>query len=267
MSRDKVILKNDWLSAYYNVSHFAFTFAPASYFDNRWHIRMSIPILISLLGMSFISMWFLPLLFIPWGPIYINLPIRSKWDECDPPEYGIAYHDTRIWIYRGVKWWTIRMPWQFEWVRTSLLTKNTSEFTSPLDLLFYTNPPRVANSEENWINWIHETKGRRVDTWKDEVKSLLWKREYSYHYILKSGKGQARIATVGVLEREWRMRWLTWIPLFNKVSRSIDVEFNDEVGERTGSWKGGTLGCGYELRQGESPIQCLRRMEKERIFN
>jgi hypothetical protein len=44
------------------------------------------------------------------------------------------------------------------------------------------------------------------------------------------------------------------------------IEFNDEVGERTGSWKGGTLGCGYNLLPNETPLECLRRMEKERKF-
>jgi hypothetical protein len=40
----------------------------------------------------------------------------------------------------------------------------------------------------------------------------------------------------------------------------------DEVGEEAGSWKGGVLGCGYTLLPNETPLQCLRRMEKERKF-
>jgi len=44
------------------------------------------------------------------------------------------------------------------------------------------------------------------------------------------------------------------------------VKFSDEVGERTGSWKGGVIGTGSEMRPGESPEQCLRRMERERKF-
>ncbi len=34
-----------------------------------------------------------------------------------------------------------------------------------------------------------------------------------------------------------------------------------------GSWKGGVLGCGYEMKPGETPKQTLRRMERERVFN
>jgi hypothetical protein len=55
-----------------------------------------------------------------------------------------------------------------------------------------------------------------------------------------------------------------WSNLFNRIRTTIGVEFNDEVGERSGSWKGGTLGCGYEILPNETPLMCLRRMEKER---
>jgi len=75
------------------------------------------------------------------------------------------------------------------------------------------------------------------------------------------------MATISVEEREWRPRWFKWIGLFNKIRTTIDDDFDAEVGERSGSWKGGTLGCGYELLPKETPLQCLRRMERERIFN
>jgi hypothetical protein len=44
----------------------------------------------------------------------------------------------------------------------------------------------------------------------------------------------------------------------------IDIEFNDEVGERSGSWKGGTIGCSYAMLPTDTIESCLRRMEKER---
>lgn len=83
-----------------------------------------------------------------------------------------------------------------------------------------------------------------------------------YRYKLRSGKVQRRTATFRVIEQEWR-RW--WLP-YKMVWRGIDVQFDEEVGERSGSWKGGTVGCGYELLPGETPVQCLRRMERERKF-
>jgi len=50
------------------------------------------------------------------------------------------------------------------------------------------------------------------------------------------------------------------------VKTYIDVEFDNEIGDRVGTYKGGTIGCGYELKKDETPLQCLRRMESEREF-
>jgi hypothetical protein len=44
------------------------------------------------------------------------------------------------------------------------------------------------------------------------------------------------------------------------------VVFSAEVGERSGSWKGGCIGCGYDLLPDELPEECLRRMERDRKF-
>jgi hypothetical protein len=59
------------------------------------------------------------------------------------------------------------------------------------------------------------------------------------------------------------MRWCPWKKM---VHTSIDVKFDGEVGERTGSWKGGTIGCSYEMLPHETPENTLRRMESEREF-
>jgi hypothetical protein len=87
-----------------------------------------------------------------------------------------------------------------------------------------------------------------------------------YTYVLRSGVIQNRTATVNGEEREWRWVATSWLGWPRKVRRSININFNDQVGEGTGSWKGGTLGCGYEWRHGESLEDALRRMERERKF-
>lgn len=95
-----------------------------------------------------------------------------------------------------------------------------------------------------------------------EHKVLTEPEDHPYTYTLRSGEVQHRTATIKAEQRKWT-RW--WIP-FRRVSRSIDITFSDEVGERTGSWKGGCVGCGYEMKPGETPLQALRRMEAERKF-
>lgn len=85
---------------------------------------------------------------------------------------------------------------------------------------------------------------------------------HPYTYTLTDGTVQHRQATIQAEEREWRR---PWIPC-QRVDRYIDVRFDGEVGERTGSWKGGTIGCGYTMNPGERPVDTLRRMERERVF-
>ncbi len=86
------------------------------------------------------------------------------------------------------------------------------------------------------------------------------------------------------------MDGLKWFPYIKKVRKTIGIEFSyggaidrkvivekngfqlkkkytGEVGERTNTYKGGTLGCGYNMLPNETPLETLRRMEKERKFN
>lgn len=87
-----------------------------------------------------------------------------------------------------------------------------------------------------------------------------------YHYRLRDDEVQNVMAAVSVGRMEWRWRWLMWLPWPAMKRTSIDVHFEHQVGERAGSWKGGCTGCGYEMKPGETPKQCLRRMERERAF-
>lgn len=123
-----------------------------------------------------------------------------------------------------------------------------------------------------WIRWGKSTGHGKTDprkaiympwAWKHRKHEVLTEPEaHPYTYTLRSGEVQQRTATIKHDRRVWT-RW--WLP-FRRVSNAIDVTFSDEVGERTGSWKGGTIGCGYQMKPGETPLQTLRRMELERKF-
>lgn len=124
------------------------------------------------------------------------------------------------------------------------------------------------------ILWIYYGKdtGRRGDPriaiympwhWKHQEHRVTSEKEvHPYRYTLRNGTVQERTATIQAEYRRWTRYW--W-PRVMEV-RAIDVQFSDEVGERTGSWKGGTIGCGYNMLPGESPLDTLRRMEAERKF-
>lgn len=104
--------------------------------------------------------------------------------------------------------------------------------------------------------WEHdkEPDGRQV-----------WK--FPFTYTLKNGQVQHRTATISVERREWRRKFIRWMPLFSKRRQSLDISFSDEVGERTGSWKGGTIGCGWDIQPGESVEQSFARMQRDRVFD
>ncbi len=177
----------------------------------------------------------------------IILPFRNKWtDESFPPKFGIAIHNNTFWVYiggngnmgGGNKWWTWDIPFiTKEWIRTSILLKDNT--------------------------WEHETvnnpKNFYEDGWKQKQKS--WSYDFTDKY-----DGEIIPTTIYVNEREWRPKWLEWTNLFAKRKRTIDVYFSKEVGKRKGGWKGGVINCSYELLSGEEPLDCLKRMEMERIF-
>lgn len=272
--KDDKCFRNNWLAFYPKFDDFYFMFNVAGYFDRRPNIHCFLSQILSLILLSIIGFhWYSFFLIVPfifcWGSLYIDLPFKTDYDECDPPRYGIYYHAAGIWICTGKKIKCFHLPYDYVWVRTSVLLKDGT--------------------------WEHDTKKERKDFYKDEWKKKIWSKEYSYTYVLKKGTIQNRIATIKVEEREWRQRWLKWTDLFAKKSKSIDVNFSyggpfkkelliekkingffienehskhtGEVGESTGGWKGGTLGCGYEMKPGETPLETLRRMECERKFN
>lgn len=123
-----------------------------------------------------------------------------------------------------------------------------------------------------WIRWGKDTGRWKTDprksiympwAWKHRKHEILSAEEtHPYAYLLNSGVVQRRTATIKHERRMWT-RW--WLPS-RRVSNSIDVTFSDEVGERSGSWKGGCIGCSYTMKPGETPLQTLRRMELEREF-
>lgn len=111
-----------------------------------------------------------------------------------------------------------------------------------------TDPFTIVPMPWRWNHRLHETIGKP--------------ESHPFRYVLRSGEVQDRTATIQAERRVWT-RW--WLP-FKRESRYIDIAFSDEVGEKSGSWKGGVLGCGYEMLPGESPLDTLRRMERDREF-
>ncbi len=244
-----------WLSFYPKrdtQSPFGLRLEKWGYFDPRPQFNTNITSLLAVI-LPFFSLWVLPLsiffLFYGWGSIYLRLPYNTgKGDECENPEYTIMTYTngkfvTELWLVWGKKRKHVELPWALQWVRTSTLLVNN--------------------------NWWNESPRKRLDWDSKTVGSYEWLQENkwkeTYPYTDKYDNSTVN-ATISVEEREWRPRWFKWTNLFSKINKTISIDFDKEVGERKGSWKGGVLGCGYEMRKNETPLQCLRRIEKERKF-
>jgi hypothetical protein len=150
--------------------------------------------------------------------------------------WGIRHSDRSFHCNWGSHCKIIHLPWDYEHVKCE-----------------------VQRPDGSWVPYVacYET---------DREPDGRWQAAYPYHYMLDSGEVQHRLATIYVERREWRWRGAMWSPWPSRRSQCISVEFNGEVGERTGSWKGGTVGCGYEMKKGETPQETLRRMQRERRF-
>jgi hypothetical protein len=75
--------------------------------------------------------------------------------------------------------------------------------------------------------------------------------------------GERITATCLIDEREWHRGegWFKWLGFFwpAKIRRSLDLQFSAEVGPEKGSWKGGTIGHGIDMMEGETPRQAFER--------
>lgn len=169
----------------------------------------------------------------------------------DERSIGIRIHDGKIWIqpYSKRNEWAKADPW---WVRGVTVNVNPFEWVHQKHM--------VRKADGVWVEFVG---GWEKDKQPDGREESL----FPYRYALKNGSIQERTATVFVDKRSWRPKCLQWTSLFEKSSLTIDVQFNDEVGERTGSWKGGCIGCGWEMLPDESPEQALRRMGAVRKFD
>lgn len=168
---------------------------------------------------------------VPW----LDHRVRMPRGDCMIERWGVYFDPDSIvfcWGDKSKRFW---FPWMWDHCKTEVMRPDGSW------------APYVASYDEG-----REPDGRLTE-------------HHPYTYVLKSGEVQSRTATVHAERRTWRWRMFPWLP-FRKVRQSIDVNFDNEVGERTGSWKGGCIGCGWDMKPGETLLQTLRRMEAERTF-
>lgn len=157
--------------------------------------------------------------------------------------------------------WTLRVkPWckKHEWVRDDpWYVRGVNLNLNPFRWKHIAH--QVLDVSGNWVEYIGlHVSSLGGDTRHNEV--------YDYTYTCKDGTVQHRSATVHVERMTWRPGLLTWTKLFERSRVYFDIRFDKEIGEGVGSYKGGCVSCSYEMLNGETMEQCLRRMEKVRKF-
>lgn len=179
-------------------------------------------------------------LHLPWLAVYVHVSnavaARCKRWHLRATREALHYGRNSV----------MRWPWEWDWQTTELL-----DFDRNVVAIERKGGPRFWDIA-------------RRDSF-DEHRALIAtvSQTFPYRYMLQNGEVQERQATVHVERRTWRRRCF---PFLRRSVTTIEVAFDGEVGERTGSWKGGCVGCGQELWWGETPRESLRRMEQTRRF-
>lgn len=185
----------------------------------------------------------------------IALPFLDRWVR-EPHEimesWGVYYHERSLWWTWGDYSKAWHLPWDMVHIKHEVQRPDGSWV--PFVGCWETGPGIPNTDGVMVIKGGKEPDGR-------------WEGTFPYHYLLlPSGEVQHAQATIYVDRREWRQKWLAWCPWFAKKRQSINIQFDREMGDRAGSWKGGVIGTGYDMRPGETAEETLRRMQREHRF-
>lgn len=229
-------VERDWLSFYPRFSKQGFTFeiSPWRVFNSKTRIHTNVTSLLYLITpLLFGWEWFLvlsPMLLFSWGELLLKFGIfRDKNNEYDYPCYGIIFYSVNG-----------ETP-NYVCIRHGKKTR----------IIYLPWHKKLYKRE------FHAQNGGTTDKEHEAIKE-----RHLYKYTLESGFVQDRMASVV----EKKITWTSWWGLKKEVERRIEVKFNLEVGEDTGSWKGGVLGTSFQMKEDETALQALRRMEKTLKF-
>ncbi|EKS26700.1 Uncharacterised protein [Afipia felis] len=145
---------------------------------------------------------------------------------------------------------------------------------------FGRNGGRMMDSRlrQQWSCFLPWTQWRQIahriynadGTLEGEVAKMKWDdrcvvidRATKARFLIEDYDGETIEATTYAEEREWRLGtgWFRWIGFLlpKKRRRALNLEFAREVGPEKGSWKGGLIGTGFEMRDDETHEHAFRR--------
>lgn len=184
--------------------------------------------------------------------IYISLDKLIRCKEC---ETGVSIFDDSISFSI--------LSYSNEWNSKDVWYRKSKYFEFPYKYVWYKS--EVLSLDRKYV--VFERRSNKLHNTNDFINELEIEKTvsatYPYKYVRENGDIQNVNARVHVSRTTHRRKWFKWI---KRQWTFIDVNFDNQIGEKVDTWKGGVLGCSYILRDDETPEQCLRRMEIERKF-
>lgn len=206
-----------------------------------------------------------------WNPIAISL--RSAGQEDEKPHCSLVLYAFRkrieinlpniIKIKQITKKFTTpdgSEKQYIEYIRREYGFSLSDGFLS----VFFGDQTHDSSTTQSWSYFLPWTQWRHVrHSYYDLDGDFLFDAKPKFDYYFEKEKipykcfnfydfdGEEIQARTWIEERQWERgeKPFKWLSIFYKpkIRRSLDIEFNKEVGRRKGSWKGGTLGHGIEM--------------------
>lgn len=210
-----------------------------------WVARLKLP--------NILQPWRRKIVAQSWDAATVARMGRNWYYDEHPREYGFSLHEGFLQLFLGAQThdsettqsWSTHLPWtQLRHVRFTLYDLEGYEF---------------------WTQREDEKRAQGFASFDAQREATALAPKAVFEFDDHDGK---RIkATTHIEEREWRLGtgWFRWLSVFAKpkISRSLSIEFSEEVGPEKGSWKGGTLGTGITMLAHEDAEAAFRRYCEE----
>ena len=166
-----------------------------------------------------------------------------------PTSYGFTFSDKTLHVHYGPQ------------THDSITTKSKCFFLPFLNWRFVRQSwygPTGQHIETLWETKSKEVRRAQWD-WRHEFEKTLVKTRFE----IEDYDGKRIGVSTHIEEREWRFGTglFSWLSLFRsaKISRTLDISFDHEVGPEKGSWKGGLIGTSIVMEPGELHEAAFRR--------
>lgn len=168
--------------------------------------------------------------------------------QCSGHKYGFAFFGNSVHLHWGKPhgkrddpFTVIDIPWQnWRFVRQSWYG------------------PTGQHIETLWETKNKEGRSAQWE-WRHEFEKTLAKTRFE----VEDFDGKRIGVSTHIEEREWRfgIGLFEWLSLFrkHKVRRTLEINFDHEVGPEKGSWKGGLMGTSIDMEPGELHEAAFRR--------